>query len=499
MSRDKYHPTPTKRSVKIIQEATVQGLTEGVTVLESVLEWRLVNVIDLEASESAKGSIVSQGTAEWTINRRSVPAGIYQVTFTVSLTIDDSPLPRNLKAFDYGFIEIITAPIRVIIDGGSSVRWGSNETITVNGSLSYDSNIGPGNQTGLNFTWSCRDSKRNDSMTHGCFHVFLAEGNVTSSAKVQTSHLEIGKSYVLRLTVSKGDRSSFAEIAFEVVDGNIPHVNLRCFVDCGPTIPSSNKLRVTSECLNAACIGAVYEWHLKTLNETTKTWQNISILPIMTSTEVNAANVVFNKNSFASNSKFSLMLFVTPQEGKRSFAVLNFDTNREPNGGYCLPSVTEGVSLETEFSFKCFAWQDENTPLTYEFRLEDEPISYGISSKSVSTVLPAGSPEDDYQLQINIIIKNAVGVAVKETLFVKVKPSSQLDPCITPVEEVSSKLQNLVLGEDSKLDEFIRKGEISKATLLALSVLKAANTDTSECKQPLSQGLKTLVRVRIAK
>lgn len=83
--------------------------------------------------------------------------------------------------------------------------------------------------------------------------------------------------------------------------------------------------------------------------------------------------------------------------------------------------------------------------------------------------------------------------------LLQVKPSSQLDPCITPVEEVSSKLQNLVLGEDSKLDEFIRKGEISKVTLLALSVLKAANTDTSECKQPLSQGLKTLVRARISK
>ena len=59
-------------------------------------------------------------------------------------------------------------------------------------------------------------------------------------------------------------------------------------------------------------------------------------------------------------------------------------------------------------------------PLTYEFQLEDEPISYGSSPKSVSTGLPAGSPEDDYQLQINIVIKNAVGVAVVINLVVKV-------------------------------------------------------------------------------
>ncbi len=140
----------------------------------------------------------------------------------------------------------------------------------------------------------------------------------------------------------------------------------------------------------------------------------------MTSTEVNAVNIVFNKNALPSDSKFSLMLYVTPDKGKINFAMLDFYTGGEPHGGYCKQSDTEGVSLETEFSFECFEWQDENTPITYEFRLGDVPISYGISSKSVPTVLPAGSPEDDYKLQINIVIKNAVSVAAVRTLLVKV-------------------------------------------------------------------------------
>ena len=114
------------------------------------------------------------------------------------------------------------------------------------------------------------------------------------------------------------------------------------------------------------------------------------------------------------------MLFVTSLAGTEGFSVLDFETAGEPHSGYCTPSVSEGVSLETEFTFDCYNWQDESIPLTYEFRLRDDPISYGKSPKSVSTVLPAGSPEDDYQLPINIIIKNAVGVAVVETLFIKV-------------------------------------------------------------------------------
>ena len=194
----------------------------------------------------------------------------------------------------------------------------------------------------------------------------------------------------------------------------------RCFVDCGAIVSSSNKLRVTSECPNSPCIGSVHEWRLKRLNDKSNTWEDIPILPNMTSTAVNATNMIIKKNSLQSNSTYRLMLFVTSPEGAGGFSVLDFETAGEPHSGYCAPSVSEGVSLETEFTFDCYDWQDESTPITYEFRLRDDPISYGSSPKSVSTVLPAGSPEGDYQLQINIIIKNAVGVAVVRTVFIKV-------------------------------------------------------------------------------
>lgn len=50
-----------------------------------------------------------------------------------------------------------------------------------------------------------------------------------------------------------------------------------------------------------------------------------------------------------------------------------------------------------------------------------------------------------------------------------------------------------MLGNDSKLDVFLRKGEINKAAQLAISVLKAVNNEKSDCGQALGQGLKTLV------
>ena len=192
------------------------------------------------------------------------------------------------------------------------------------------------------------------------------------------------------------------------------------FVDCGSVVSASNKLRVTSECLNSPCDGSSYEWQLKRRNEESNTWEVTPILPNMTSTPVNATNIIIKKNSLQSNSEYRLVLFVSPLQGTQGFAELAFETAGEPHSGYCSPSTSEGLSLETEFSFKCFEWQEKNTPLTYEFRAGDILVSSGISSKSVSSTLPAGSPEDGYQLPINIIIKNAVGAAVVQTLYVMV-------------------------------------------------------------------------------
>ena len=226
ISKDKYHATVVERSVKSVQEAIIQGLNDGLAVLTSALEWRIISEAELAASESAEGTLVSHGTAEWTINKRSLPAGIYQVKFTASYTIGDYSSPYFLAAFDYGFIEVIPAPVRAIIDGGSHVRWGSGEIVTVDGSLSYDGDIGPGNHTGLSFAWSCFNAGDNASISSDCYRSLVRDVD-TSAVSIDPGQLTVGKTYILRLTVSKNERSSLAEMSFEVAEGEVPHVALR--------------------------------------------------------------------------------------------------------------------------------------------------------------------------------------------------------------------------------------------------------------------------------
>ena len=228
ISKDKYHSTVVKRSVKSVQEAIIQGLPDDVAVLTSTLEWRVISETELAASQSAEGKVVSKGTTEWTISKRSIVAGIYQVKFDALFTIGDPSSPQTLTAFDYGFIEVVAAPVRAIIDGGSSVRWGSEEIVTVDGSLSYDGDIGPGNHTGLTFSWSCLSVGDNTTISNDCFGPFVGEVNVTSTAiSIDPGQLIVGETYVLRLTVSKDERSSFSEMSFEIAAGEVPQVALR--------------------------------------------------------------------------------------------------------------------------------------------------------------------------------------------------------------------------------------------------------------------------------
>ena len=63
---------------------------------------------------------------------------------------------------------------------------------------------------------------------------------------------------------------------------------------------------------------------------------------------------------------------------------------------------------------------------------------------------------------------------------------------------MEKRLKSLVLGEGNQLDQFLRKGEVSQAAQLALSVLKTANEKT-DCGQALSELVKNLVRPSVIK
>ena len=60
ISKDKYKATVIKRSEKSVYQANIAGLRDDVSILESIMEWRLISERELELSESPNGTLVSQ-------------------------------------------------------------------------------------------------------------------------------------------------------------------------------------------------------------------------------------------------------------------------------------------------------------------------------------------------------------------------------------------------------------------------------------------------------
>ena len=56
----------------------------------------------------------------------------------------------------FGYIEVTSTTLVVNVTGDSQASQGFNKILTLNGSHSYDPDVGKGNYTGLNFTWLCR-------------------------------------------------------------------------------------------------------------------------------------------------------------------------------------------------------------------------------------------------------------------------------------------------------------------------------------------------------
>lgn len=172
------------------------------------------------------------------------------------------------------------------------------------------------------------------------------------------------------------------------------------------------------------CDGATYTWRLQKFQSDNEVWEIVANLDDITSTPINASNIIIKPSTLSSNSQYRLQLKVkAPMLENEGSAVLDFETAGKPYGGHCKASVTEGVELETKITFECLEWQDKSTPLTYEIRRENTLIYYSVSTKSDPVALSAGLPEENYQVQIAIAVKNAVGEAVVQTVILKVRAS----------------------------------------------------------------------------
>ena len=112
-------------------------------------------------------------------------------------------------------------------------------------------------------------------------------------------------------------------------------------------------------------------------------------------------------------------------------------TNIPPKGGSCDVTPKTGEELDTIFTFWCSGWQDEHQPLTYEMfyshpnKSEDDQVSplngalffFGPSLESHRAIFPMGNKENNYSVNVAVIIRDAYGEYMDKNLRIQVKPA----------------------------------------------------------------------------
>lgn len=88
-------------------------------------------------------------------------------------------------------------------------------------------------------------------------------------------------------------------------------------------------------------------------------------------------------------------------------------------------SPSEGIVIETQFQITCTGWEDEDSPLWYEFFLRDPAsrpmlLFYGPLPYSDPLFLPPGPEEDNFHLELFVNIWDALGTHKEFPLRVKV-------------------------------------------------------------------------------
>ena len=119
-----------------------------------------------------------------------------------------------------------------VIEGGAEVIRGLHENITMNASLSYDPDIGTGNNSGMNFTWHFGKIKGNNysfplpSLSNIAVQYFAEKGfgPVVIFAK---KPLLLNQTYIMKLVVNKDYRTSSVFQVIRMQRGEAPRVSQR--------------------------------------------------------------------------------------------------------------------------------------------------------------------------------------------------------------------------------------------------------------------------------
>ncbi|XP_032242532.2 polycystin-1 isoform X2 [Nematostella vectensis] len=397
----------------------------------------------------------------------SLSPGVYQVVLKVVLNSKEGV---RLENSEQKYIKISTPAVKAVIAGGTAISHGWQSKLVLDASGSHDPAY-PSNDV-LSFAWYCTQVTNVIKPGYGCFGNI--SGHVESERPVFViREMALFESVDYKFTVvvtSTNGRQATAIQRVTVLAGDPPNIKIRCLFNCGSKVTVPERLALRTTCSNYASLVLEYRWSAYRSGpfglETLQVWPDKAL------TSNDLSDAVIEKKVFEPDANYVLKVEARRKGGNWAFATYAFVTNSPPKGGYCGIVPQEGEELNTKFSVTCAAWEEEDTPLTYEILLELMPgnyalMWYGPALSNSQVVLAAGKKENNFTQNLIVRVRDVFG-AVNDTEFtIKVRPWTNVD---------STKLLDFTNGSDSILQQSIARGDLQGAVQATTVIASMLNT-----------------------
>lgn len=337
---------------------------------------------------------------------------IYTITISV---VDTTTLLATSASVD---VYVESGNIVALIAGGVSQYMHKLTSLTLDGSISYDSNINPSlnRLSGLQMLWTCKSDP--EIVVNQCN---LQYGSSNSSTlTVYAPALAENSTNRFILTVYDSTRSSSVYVDVSVVSVTTPLVGIT-------TSLTGSKYNVNQKLTIQGYIDSMYpgiaRWSLNDSAVALSTAASTNTTLIISQTVIDQSiskafdfNLVIPANVLPNGIGLSFQLNFVTSNGLFTYgsnlAVL---MNDNPRPGLFIIFPLTGSAYSTEFTLVASQWDDPDLPLTYSFGFNSPDGSGLMSLRSQSedtnakSQLPSGLDTNNYQLTCVLTVYDGLG------------------------------------------------------------------------------------------
>ncbi|EDV28218.1 uncharacterized protein TRIADDRAFT_53596 [Trichoplax adhaerens] len=366
-------------------------------------------------------------------------------------------------------------PLVAHIIGGNYRTVGFNQSIIMDASRSCDPDDVKNNYGNITYYWTCQIINHQSQLrttVHSCLNLTSQQAQ-QPILYIPPSILVSNSTYLFQVIIKKDVRESVGAQLVYITLHDPPNIEIICKRNCMNKVNPSDSFILEGRC-KGRCDNLTYSWSL--LNTTLK-WNTIS------STGNNKEYITFLSNTFLNKTEYTIQLAVSRLNGSVSYSYYNISINPPPKPGTCHVEPSDGITLKTMYSIRCYDFSDDDQPLSYQFRIpsastvNNEMEVYYSPVPKVSLILPAGQESNGYKLPMEVIATDGLGASVKIPILITVRPFSNYTS-----EEELSMVNNFTKGNISVLRQFIDQGKLQEANLaigISASILNRLSSKDS--------------------